>query len=117
MKRRRWLLFSNHGIVLVYIAKYPQSTTPEIAKDTLLSVWGVQRIIADLEKDGYIGKIKNGRCNRYTIYPQVHLRHRIMRNYTVGEVLQAIGYKPKHVKEISAESKDKVQNNDGVKVK
>jgi DNA-binding MarR family transcriptional regulator len=97
MMKRKWMIFSNHGIVLAYIAKHPKSTTPEIAQKTLLSVWGVQRIIADLEKDGYIGKIRNGRCNQYEVYSQLPLRHRLMRHCTVGKVLQSIGYKPENV--------------------
>ena len=117
MMKRGWTLFSNHGIVLAYIAKRPQSTTPEIAQETLLSVWGVQRIITDLEKDGYIGKYKNGRCNEYKVYYQMPLRHRLMRHYTMGKVLKSIGYKPENVQEFRVINKDRSQNYKGVKVR
>ena len=89
--KRKWTFFSNHGIVLAYIAKYPQSTAQRIAQETLLSVRGVQQIISDLEKSGYIEKRKNGRCNQYTVHRQSTLRHRLMRNYTVGDLLHSVG--------------------------
>lgn len=103
--KRKWTFFSNHGIVLAYIAKFPQSTAQEIAQETLLSIRGVQQIISDLEKDGYIGKHKNGRCNQYTVHPQLRLRHRLMSNHTIGDVLQSIGCKPKNVREVPSVNK------------
>jgi len=116
MIKREWTFFSNHGIVFAYIAKHPRSTTPEIAQVTLLSVWGVQRIIADLEKGGYIGKTRNGRCNRYTIYPKLPLRHRLMRDHTVGEVLQSIGYRLENVRDFPVGNKSRSKNHMEVKV-
>ena len=116
MIKRGWTFFSNHGIVLAYIAKRPRSTTQEIAQETLLSVWGVQHIITDLEKGGYIGKHRNGRCNQYTVYAQLPLRHPMMRDYTVGEVLRSIGYKPENIREFPLGNSDRGQNYTRVKV-
>ena len=107
MTKREWTLFSNHGIVLFYIAKHPQSTTQAIAQETLLSVWGVQQIISDLEKGGYVGKHRNGRCNQYTVHYQSPLRHHLMRDYTVGEVLRSIGCKPENIQEFPVGNKDR----------
>ena len=105
MPKREWTLFSNHGIVLFYIAKHPQSSAQEIAQETLLSVWGVQQMISDLERGGYIGKHRNGRRNQYTVHHQSPLRHRLMRDYTIGEVLLSIGYKPENVQEAPSVNK------------
>ncbi len=49
-------------------------------------------MIDDLEKGGYIGKQRDGRRNQYTVYGQRPLRHPLMGEHTVGEVLAAIGY-------------------------
>jgi DNA-binding IscR family transcriptional regulator len=116
MIKREWTLFSNYGIVLFYIAKHPRSTTQEIAQETLLSVWRVQQIISDLERGGYIGKQRNGRNNQYTVHHELPLRHRLMRDYTVGEVLRSIGYKPENVQESPVGNKDRGQNCKGAKV-
>lgn len=94
MLKRKWTFFSNHGIVLAYIVKFPRSTAQEIAQETLLSIRGVQQIISDLEKDSYIEKRKDGRCNHYTVRYDMPLRHRLMREHTIGEVLFSIGYQP-----------------------
>jgi DNA-binding MarR family transcriptional regulator len=114
--KREWTLFSNHGIVLFYIAKHPKSTTQEIAQETFLSIWGVQQIISDLEKAGYVGKHRDGRRNRYTIYHQLPLRHRLLRDYTVGDVLRSIGYKPKNIKETTTKNRDSSQHYGRIKV-
>jgi hypothetical protein len=113
--KREWTFFSNHGIVLAYIAQSPRSTAQEIAQETLLSVRGVQQIISDLERGGYIGKHRNGRCNQYTVHHQSPLRHRLMRDYTIGEVLRSIGYKPENVREVPAVNKYRGKNNKRLK--
>jgi DNA-binding MarR family transcriptional regulator len=105
MIKRKWTFFSNHGIVLAYIAKSPQSTAQEIAQETLLSIRGVQQIINDLEIGGYIGKHKNGRRNQYTVHQQSRLRHRLMSDHNIGEVLQSIGCKPENVREVPSVNK------------
>jgi len=107
--KRQWTFFSNHGIVLAYIAKSPRSTAQEIAQETFLSVRGVQQIISDLERGNYIAKHRNGRCNQYTIHRQLPLRHRLLSDHTIGEVLQSIGCKPEEVREIPAMDKNQDQ--------
>jgi hypothetical protein len=104
--KREWTIFSNHGIVLFYIAKHPLSTTQEIAQETLLSIWGVQQIISNLEKGGYIAKHRKGRCNQYRVHHESPLRHRLMRDYSVGEVLRSIGCKSKNVREFTTSNGD-----------
>ena len=49
-----WTLISNHGLVLTYITKYPQSTAREIAYAIKITEWTVHKIITELEKEGYI---------------------------------------------------------------
>ena len=107
MIKREWTFFSNHGIVLAYIAKHPSSPAQEIAQETLLSIRGVQQIISDLERGGYIGKQKNGRCNQYTVHYQSQLRHRLMREHTIGDVLRSIGHKPENIQESPMGNKDR----------
>jgi DNA-binding MarR family transcriptional regulator len=95
MKRKEWTFLTNHGRVLVYIAKHPQNTTQDTAHRAGLSIRAVQQIITDLEKSGYIVRYKEGRCNRYTIHPEIPMRHRLERDHAVGDILLALGYKSK----------------------
>ena len=92
MEKGNWTFLSNHGRVLVYLAKNPSSTTETISREVDLSLRGVQKIISDLENGGYVARTKEGRCNRYTIHPDRPMRHRLESNHVIGEILLAMGY-------------------------
>ncbi len=94
MKKGEWTFLSNHGRVLAYIVKNPQTICQDIAQDTDLSISGVQKIINDLEQGGYIDRIKVGRCNQYKVHPEMPMRHHLEAEYAVGDVLLAIGCRP-----------------------
>ena len=88
-----WTLISNHGLVLTYIAKHQQNTAREIASAVKVTEWTVHKIIADLEKDGYIERQKVGRRNVYHIDPSLHMRHETISDVTVGDLLKALGWR------------------------
>ena len=91
MQHKSWMFLSNHGLVFAYVAKHPKSTAEEIARRTNLSLRAVQAMLSDFEKGGYLEKQREGRCNRYIIHPELPLRHRLVRNHSVGELLRAVG--------------------------
>ena len=95
MKKGEWTFLTNHGRVLAYIAKHPQSTTQEIAQEAGITLRAVQKIITELESRGYLARKKEGRRNRYTVNPLLPMRHRLEREYAVGDILQALGYNPR----------------------
>jgi DNA-binding Lrp family transcriptional regulator len=99
MKKKEWTFLTNHGRILAYIAKHPQNTTQETAQKAGLSIRSVQQIITDLEEEGYIARYKAGRCNRYTIQPELPMRHRLERDHAIGEILLALGCKPSQINE------------------
>lgn len=92
MKKGEWTFLTNYGMVLVYITKHPQSTTEEIAREVGVTLRTVQKIINDLEVDGYIVRQKHGRRNNYVIFPKLPMRHRLVREYAVGDILTALGF-------------------------
>jgi len=91
LKRGQWTFLSNYGRVFVYIAKHPRSTTEVISREVSLTQRGVQMIIAELEAAGYIARHKEGRCNWYTVHPELPMRHQLERDYVVGDLLFALG--------------------------
>jgi len=91
MEKGHWTFLSNHGRIFVYIAKHPNSTTETISHEVGLSLRGVQKIISELEKGGYIVRHKEGRRNRYTIHSYLPMRHRLEQDHTVGDILIALG--------------------------
>jgi len=88
-----WTLISNHGLVLTYIAKHPQSTVRDIAYAIKLTEWTVYKIITELEKEGYIERQKVGRKNVYYINHHSPLRHETVRKIKVEHLLKALGWK------------------------
>ncbi len=85
-----WTLISNHGLVLVCIARHPQSTAKEIAAAVRVTEWTVHRIISDMVKEGYVGRQRSGRKNVYHIEPSARLRHTTVSGITVGDFLKAL---------------------------
>jgi len=92
MKKGEWTFLTNHGRLFSYIAKHPKSTAQGIAQEAGLSIRAVQNIITDLEKDGYITRHREGRCNRYTVNPEMPMRHPLEHDHPVGNILLALGY-------------------------
>ena len=92
MKKGQWTLISNHGLILIYIAEQPKSTTEVISRKVGLSQRGVQKIIADLEDAGYVAHRKEGRCNLYTVHPELPMRHQLERGHSAGDLILALGW-------------------------
>ncbi len=90
MEKGQWTFLSNHGRVFVFIAKHPKSTTEAISREVDLTQRGVQKIITELEAAGYVARHKDGRCNFYTIHPELPMRHKLERDHVIGELLQTL---------------------------
>ena len=88
MKRGEWTFLTNHGRVLAFIAKNPQSTTQEITQEAGITLRTVQKIITELEAAGYINRQKEGRRNRYTVNAWLPMRHQLERDHALGDILQ-----------------------------
>jgi len=62
-----WELLSNHGKVLVCVAREPDVRVSEIAEMVGIKERAVQRILAELREEGLITSTREGRRNRYRI--------------------------------------------------
>lgn len=62
-----WELLSNHGKVLVCVARDPDVRVSEIAAMVGIKERAVQRILADLREDGLVTAERQGRRNSYRI--------------------------------------------------
>ncbi len=89
---RSWTFISNHGLVLLHVAKQPQSTVRDIALTLNLTERTVHKLINELEAEGYIERQRVGRNNEYTIKPHAELRHEIIRDVTVRDFLKTLGW-------------------------
>ncbi len=82
-----WSFLTNHGLVLTYIGRYPDSTGLEIAQAVGITERAARKIVANLLEEGYIEREKVGRRNRYRLNAHLPLRHPGERTATVGELL------------------------------
>ena len=85
---RNWTFITNHGAVLVVIARRGKVKAADIASELGITERSVRRIIVDLESGGYITKIKKARINHYEINPNLSLRRPEMRDIKVGEFIK-----------------------------
>ncbi|MEU7158574.1 helix-turn-helix transcriptional regulator [Streptomyces chrestomyceticus] len=70
-----WTFLTSHARVLATIADNRHTRIRDIAAHCRLTERAVQKIIADLEQDGYLSRTRDGRSNTYEIDPGKVLRH------------------------------------------
>ncbi|MBH5133335.1 helix-turn-helix domain-containing protein [Streptomyces sp. PU10] len=85
-----WTFVTNHARVLAAIADNPNVRIRDIAAHCRLTERAVQRIIADLEQDGYLSHTREGRTNTYRIQPDKVLRHPAEADLTVASLLSLL---------------------------
>lgn len=86
-----WVFLSNHGNVLLCIARDPRIRISEIAHSVGIGERAAQKIVADLVADGYVVRAKEGRRNRYEINPRARLRHPLFADLEIGPLIEALG--------------------------
>ncbi|MCW7941416.1 ArsR family transcriptional regulator [Streptomyces hygroscopicus] len=70
-----WTFLTNHARVLAAIADDPNTRIRDLAAHCRLTERAVQKIISDLEQDGYLSHTRQGRSNAYRIEKGATLRH------------------------------------------
>jgi DNA-binding MarR family transcriptional regulator len=85
-----WAFLTNHAHVLLCIADDPHSRARDIAELVGITERAAQRILADLIADGYVARTKVGRRNHYTINARGHLRHPVLRDLSIGPLLEVL---------------------------
>lgn len=86
----RWTFLTNHSHVLVLIHSDPDVVLREVAVEVGITERAVQRIIHDLESDGFIERERIGRRNRYRVLVDQPLRHPIESHRNIGDLLRLI---------------------------
>jgi Mn-dependent DtxR family transcriptional regulator len=86
-----WTFLTNHAHVLVCIAEDPNARIRDVAARVGITERGVQRIIAELEDEGYVTHARDGRRNVYRVRASQPLRHPVERHRNVGALLARVG--------------------------
>ncbi|GAA2639856.1 helix-turn-helix transcriptional regulator [Streptomyces spororaveus] len=70
-----WTFLTSHARVLLALSRDPEVRLREVAETCLLTERTVQAIVADLEQEGYLTRVRRGRRNHYRISPGAQFRH------------------------------------------
>ena len=91
----KWTFLTNHAVVLLSLVQNPRIKGIEVAQYVGITERAVRRIIADLEREGYISKTKMGNRVQYTIDHTLPLRQKSQRQKDVGGLLRVLSGKRK----------------------
>ena len=84
----RWTFLTNHGHVLLCLARSPELRLRDVAVAVGVTERAVQRIVADLEEAGYLTRRRAGRQNEYEIDADRPLRHPVEAHHSVRALLK-----------------------------
>ncbi len=90
-----WTFLTNHGQVLLAIARDPGARIRDIADAVGITDRAAQRIVADLIAGGYVEARRVGRRNEYRINRSAPMRHPLARDRTVGQILAVLVEEPR----------------------
>lgn len=85
-----WFLLTNHGNVLLCIAREPTIRISEISDKVGIGERAVQKIVADLDSEGFLARVKEGRRNRYEVNRKAHLRHPLFADLEIGPLIDVL---------------------------
>jgi len=99
-----WTLFSNHGHVLVCLARNSEARLRDVAMDVGITERAVQKIVRDLQDGGMVSVTKNGRRNSYRIHRKKPLRHDLESACTLKDLIKFVN-KDSGSRQVSATEK------------
>ena len=85
-----WRLLSNHGLTLICLARNPEMTLRQIGDWVGVTERSAHEIVKELCADGYLSRSEATGRRRYTVHPEMHLRHPEMQEHTLGEMLSML---------------------------
>ncbi len=86
----RWTFLTNHAHVLIALHANPGMILRAVAEQVGITERAVQRIIQELEEEGYLLRHKVGRKNQYDVLTDRPLRHPLECHRTIGDLLRLI---------------------------
>lgn len=80
-------LLTNHGLVLLCIARLPGARLRDIGECVGITERATHRILCELEDAGFIARHRLGRRNFYEIHVDAALHHPVEAPHRVGDVI------------------------------
>jgi predicted ArsR family transcriptional regulator len=85
-----WDLLTNHAHVLLCVAHDPGIRLRDIASSVGITERSAQKIVSELAAEGYLVRERQGRRNRYEVRREAPLRHPLVREQPVGDLLDVL---------------------------
>jgi len=85
-----WTFLTNHAHILMCLAISPSERIRDLAVKVEITERAVQRIIVELEAEGYLEHIREGRRNLYKVLSRKPLRHDIEKHRQVHDLIKLI---------------------------
>jgi Mn-dependent DtxR family transcriptional regulator len=82
-----WTFLTNHSHVLLCLEQDHEVRLRDVAQQVGITERAVQRIVTELEEEGYVRRIRQGRRNTYEIFADQPLRHPMESHRTVRSLL------------------------------
>jgi DNA-binding MarR family transcriptional regulator len=86
----RWDFLTNHAHVLLCIASDPGIRLRDIALAVGITERAAHRIVTELVDEGYVLRERSGRRNRYQVVSELPLRHPLVEEQRVGDLLKLL---------------------------
>ena len=86
----RWDFLTNHAHVLVCVAHDSGIRLRDIAAAVGITERAAHRILSELVEEGYVLRERHGRRNRYQVKPELPLRHPLVQEREVGDLLKVL---------------------------
>jgi DNA-binding MarR family transcriptional regulator len=86
----RWDFLTNHAHVLTCVADDPGIRLRDIAAAVGITERAAHRILSELVDEGYVLRERDGRRNRYQVVPERPLRHPLVEERAVGDLLRVL---------------------------
>src|SRR4029450_6129135 len=87
---RSWTFITSHAQILLAVARDPAATVAKLAAAAQITERSAYRILADLQRAGYVHRRKRGRQNAYEINPSLPLRDPTAENESVRDLLRLV---------------------------
>jgi predicted transcriptional regulator len=86
----RWDFLTNHAHVLLSVSQDPGIRLRDIAAAIGITERAAHRILSELVDEGYVLRERHGRRNRYKVRPELPLRHPLVQEREVGDLLNVL---------------------------
>lgn len=85
-----WTFLTNHAHVLICLSRDSHLRLRDLAQSVGITERAVHRIITNLEEEGYLTIIKEGRRNHYQVHLNMPMRHPVEAGASLDDLVRFV---------------------------